>query len=454
MSTHSTSTTFSPNTPDIWSPTVYGQRYVEQRTRPGLELIQRTVHATTLIHPPHSIRRIVDLGCGTGRFILPLMAAFGGGGEGGVRVVGLDSSAAMLAKADAWVREELRREGHAEWASAVSFTQQSIADYTADAAAPVDLLFTNAALQWLPDHLPLLTHLLAQLPVGGVLANQIPADFDQPSHTLMHDIARLYAQRGRIPSGTLDRLARTSAHSQAGGLRRYYDHLRPLSSHIDCWSTQYLQTISCPVGDHPVAHFLSGSSLNQWLMEMPEAVRDEMRAEYVRRVEESYPTWTSVGNDGSKETTVLLPVRAPLYGRRQEVSGWAGGEGAPEAAARRWSRSSLHSTSHAGTTSLSPSHRCFADAVHSAIIVAMRRGHAMRPPQQASSGQACTQAEDGARPSGVQHDTSLPLRPVVCELGKSRYSRIAGCYCKLRRAAASRNYPVSHAGGHASLLSD
>jgi trans-aconitate 2-methyltransferase len=200
----------------------------------------------------------------------------------------------------------------------------------------VDLLFTNAALQWvcwihlypahyryhphlltrvpvswlslqLPDHLSLITHLMAQLTPGGIFANQIPNDFDQKSHTLMHSIAASFTSRGLIPPTVLPRLDRTSAQVQAGGLARYYDHLRPLSSYVDVWETRYMQTISCPVNDHPVAHFLSGSSLNQWLHEMPEGVREEMRAEYVREVEKAYPSWKSVGEDGKEEVTACFP---------------------------------------------------------------------------------------------------------------------------------------------------
>ena len=123
----------------------------------------------------------------------------------------------------------------------------------------------------------------------------------------MHSIAEDYAARGLIPTSVLPRLSRTSAHVQEGGLGRYYHHLRPLSCYVDVWETKYFQTISCPVGDHPVAHFLSGSSLNQWVHEMPEGVREQMRAEYVRQVEKAYPSWKTVGEDGVEEVTTCFP---------------------------------------------------------------------------------------------------------------------------------------------------
>ena len=103
------------------------------------------------------------------------------------------------------------------------------------------------------------------------------------------------------------RLTRTSAHVNEGGLLKYYHHLRGLASYVDVWDVIYYQTVSCPVGDHPVAHFLSGSSLNQWLSEMPEGVREEMRGEYVKQVEVAYPTWRTVGADGKEEVTCCFP---------------------------------------------------------------------------------------------------------------------------------------------------
>ena len=294
-------TTFSPSTPDIWSPQVYGERYVEERTRPGLELIQRAVHAASLPHA-RPVRSIVDLGCGTGRFIPALLSAFPD-----ASVVGLDSSSNMLQKAKPWVAAELAKAGTAELTSRVSYVRANIAEYRSAAEGPVDLIFTNAALQWLPNHPALLAHLFAQLPPGGQFACQIPNDFHAASHLTMHSLAHSYAERGLIPADTLTRLSRTAAHAGAGGLQAYYDVLRPLSSHIDVWDTTYYQTISCPLDDHPVAHFLSGSSLNQCLSELPEPVRAQFRADYVAEVTKAYPPWVAPGRGDQDETWCCFP---------------------------------------------------------------------------------------------------------------------------------------------------
>jgi trans-aconitate 2-methyltransferase len=51
-------------------------------------------------------------------------------------------------------------------------------------SAPYDLVFSNAALQWLPDHPRLLERLRAAVAPGGQLAVQVPANFDHVSHAL------------------------------------------------------------------------------------------------------------------------------------------------------------------------------------------------------------------------------------------------------------------------------
>jgi trans-aconitate 2-methyltransferase len=149
-----------------WQP----QRYLafdDHRTRPGTDLLARV--------PLAAPERVVDLGCGPGNSTELLTARWPD-----ATVVGVDNSPTMLAAA----RE--RRIG-ADWVEA------DIATWTPD--TPVDLLFSNAVLQWLPDHATLLPRLLGLLRPGGVLAVQMPRNFEAPSHTTVHEIAALDADR-------------------------------------------------------------------------------------------------------------------------------------------------------------------------------------------------------------------------------------------------------------------
>jgi len=114
--------------------------------------------------------RIVDLGCGTGELTRVLHLELQG-----VETVGVDNSPAMLAKSAAQKEKGLR------------FECVDISDFRSE--QPYDLVFSNATLQWLPNHENLLHRLTEALVDGGQLAVQIPANHDHPSHVIAAEVA-------------------------------------------------------------------------------------------------------------------------------------------------------------------------------------------------------------------------------------------------------------------------
>jgi trans-aconitate 2-methyltransferase len=148
-------------TTDAWNPTQYG-RFAAERARPAEDLL-------ALVHPVPG-GTAVDLGCGTGELTARLHER-----TGAATTFGIDSSPAMLERA----RE------HAT--SAVRFELGGIEDF--DGAGGYDVVFTNAALHWVPDHPALLARLRAALRPGGQLAVQVPANTDHPSHALAFEVA-------------------------------------------------------------------------------------------------------------------------------------------------------------------------------------------------------------------------------------------------------------------------
>jgi trans-aconitate 2-methyltransferase len=147
--------------PDAWDPTRYEQ-FRSERLAPGLDLL-------SLIAPAPGAR-IVDLGCGTGeltRLVHERVQAR--------ETLGIDSSANMLAKAATHAGGGLR------------FEERDAAAF-ADRDA-WDVVFSNALIQWLPDHPNLLARLIAALVPGGQLALQFPANFTHPSHLVAVEVA-------------------------------------------------------------------------------------------------------------------------------------------------------------------------------------------------------------------------------------------------------------------------
>jgi len=129
-----------------WDPRQYG-RFDGERDRAALDLLLRLPAG---LNPGE----IWDLGCGTGQHAALLQRR-----HPGARVHGLDTSAAMLGEARQ--RSEI-----------IDWVQGDIAGWSP--ACPADLIFSNAALHWLPDHGVLLARLLEALAAGGVLAVQMP----------------------------------------------------------------------------------------------------------------------------------------------------------------------------------------------------------------------------------------------------------------------------------------
>ena len=154
-----------------WQPAQYLQ--FGERLRPAVDLLARI----PLEHP----RTIVDLGCGAGNVTRLLSERWPD-----AHIVGVDSSPEMLDEARAATAGDTRYQ----------FVTADLATWEPD--APVDLVYSNAALHWLPGHAALFSRVAAMVAPGGVLAVQMPDNFRAPSHTTIADIARSERWRARL----------------------------------------------------------------------------------------------------------------------------------------------------------------------------------------------------------------------------------------------------------------
>lgn len=136
------------------------ERFKTERAQPFRDL-------AALIEPRPNMR-IVDLGCGTGELTRKLHEQFAA-----TETVGIDSSDSMLQKASP--------------SATLHFQRGDIGSFTTD--RPFDLVFSNAALHWLPDHERLFKRLLSLLAPNGQLAVQMPANHDHASHRIAAELA-------------------------------------------------------------------------------------------------------------------------------------------------------------------------------------------------------------------------------------------------------------------------
>lgn len=145
-----------------WDPAQY-ERFAAERAQPFWDL-------TALVDTSVPFARAADLGCGTGALTVALADRLGV-----VRMTGIDSSPAMLARAADHARP------------GVSFADGDISRWTG--AGDHDLVFANASLQWVPDHPGVIARWWAALAPSGQLAVQVPANADHPSHRLAAEVA-------------------------------------------------------------------------------------------------------------------------------------------------------------------------------------------------------------------------------------------------------------------------
>ncbi len=244
-----------------WNPAQY-ELFRAARERPGLDLLAAI--------PPLEPDQIVDLGCGTG-YLTRLL----GQNYPRARVTGVDNDRAMLAKA----------------AAEPSGVTWELGDATQwRPGRPVDLIFSNAALHWLPDHHALFPHLAGALAADGVLAVQMPRNFNAPSHRLLQEL---------VADGPWAAALKGALHHEAvQAADAYYRLLRPHCRQVDIWETEYLHILP---GTDPVLEWVKGTTLLPVMTRLDEDMAATFRDLYTERLRAAYPT--------ERDGNTLFPFR-------------------------------------------------------------------------------------------------------------------------------------------------
>jgi trans-aconitate 2-methyltransferase len=245
-----------------WNPEAYA-RFRGLRLRPALDLLAQVGDLPA--------GDVVDLGCGNGAAAEALTARFGR------RLIGVDASPAMLAEAEGYDAK----------------IEADIATWTPE--SPPALIFSNAALQWLPDHPHLIPRLAGILAKGGWLAVQMPMQSMAPSHRFLRDIAAsmfpaLFDFAGYQPP-----------------VQRAEDYcvwLRDLGE-VNVWESLYVQQLAASDTLHPVQAFTRSTAMRPFLDKLTEPEADAFSARYDAALAAAYPLQA----DG----TVLFPFRRVFF---------------------------------------------------------------------------------------------------------------------------------------------
>ena len=250
-----------------WDPGTY-LRFADERARPFAELTARI--------GADAPRLVVDLGCGDGSVTATLAQRWPG-----ARVVGVDSSPAMLEAAAA----------HAV-PGRLEFSAGDVRDWRAD--EPVDVVVSNAVLQWVPGHVRLLTRWATDLPPGGWLAVQVPGNQAAPTHALLAELTASPRWAGRLAPGADTVLAPAAVLDPVG----YLELLSGAGLAADAWETTYLHVLS---GEDPVLRWVSGTALRPVLARLADDDVAAFTAEYAAALRAAYPA--------RPDGTTVLPFR-------------------------------------------------------------------------------------------------------------------------------------------------
>ena len=249
-----------------WNPDTYLQ-FKSERTQPSIDLVARIDLADPKV--------IIDIGCGPGNSTQVLVHRWPG-----ARIIGLDNSSAMIAKARAEYPGQ-------EWILADAGTYEPDSRF--------DLLFSNAAVHWIPDHRTLLRKFHGLLAEGGILAVQLPLFWDMPLGKIIDRISRnprWHALTARVAN-------QFTIHDYSF----YYDQLTALFRKVELWETSYMDTLDSHLS---MIEMIRSTGMKPYLEQLNSpAARQEFEQEVLTEIVKVYPV--------QQNGRVILPFKRLFF---------------------------------------------------------------------------------------------------------------------------------------------
>jgi len=244
-----------------WNPNLYRQ-FEKQRTQPARDLVNSLDLKT--------VRCALDVGCGPGNSTALLAAKWPN-----AEIIGIDNSPSMIAQA-------LRR---------VPSAQFALKDATAGLSdlGCFDLVFSNAALQWMPSQHALIGHLYALLNECGALAIQVPHTTNMGIRRAVNETAASDKWQGAFPNDN---------PPYYHDMTYYYDICTKLSSSFYLWETDYYHVMQ---NHEAILSWYKSTGLKPYLEQLDDMRNAEFAHDILARIREKY----DVQPDGS----VLFPYK-------------------------------------------------------------------------------------------------------------------------------------------------
>jgi trans-aconitate 2-methyltransferase len=225
-------------------------KFKTERTQPAIDLVNRI----NMVNP----KKILDIGCGPGNSTQVLSNKFPG-----VYILGIDKSEEMISTAK----------------MKYPILDFKICDVSKDLSqldSDFDIVFSNACLQWVPDHKNLLKNMLNLLNKNGVLAVQIPMHYNEPIHKIIGELTSSVRWKKYFIN---PRIFYTLSPSE------YFYLLSEISSSFDIWETVYFHVMK---SHNDILEWYRGSGLRPYLNALPDIKKTEFENEIIEILKRRY----------------------------------------------------------------------------------------------------------------------------------------------------------------------
>ncbi|MGN1432388.1 MAG: methyltransferase domain-containing protein [Ruminococcus sp.] len=226
-------------------------KFKNERTQPAIDLAKKIEHKNP--------KSIIDIGCGPGNSTAVLKENFKN-----AEILGIDSSEDMINKAKS------------EY-DYLNFMLLDVQDDLKNIVRKFDVVFSNACIQWVPNHRNLIKRLMDLLNTGGVLAVQIPYNYEQPVHKIISEVSKRNKWKNKFkvrrPMYVLNE-------------NEYFDLLSEISDNFSIWLTTYFHRMK---SYEDLIEWYRGTGLRPYLELLDDSEKKEFENEILLEIKRSYP---------------------------------------------------------------------------------------------------------------------------------------------------------------------
>ena len=226
-------------------------KFKKERTQPSIDL-------ANAIKKDNPIN-VIDIGCGPGNSTAVLKNRFPN-----AHIIGADFSPNMIEKAKA------------DYPDMNFMLFDATRDFE-NLEDKYDVVFSNACIQWVPNHKKLLSDMMCILKPNGILAVQVPMNFEEPIHKIIAEVITRKEWADKIGDG---RQFYTLKENE------YFDILADISSDFTMWKTIYMHRMP---SHQSIIEWYKSTGMKEYLAVLSDEDKIKFEKAVFKEVEKYYP---------------------------------------------------------------------------------------------------------------------------------------------------------------------